>query len=94
MSALGFHLGRGVDVGDDRQRRDSCCVISRTSAPVIEAASEQPARRSGISTVLSGVQDLRRLGHEVDAGLDHDLRVDRPASRARARESPTKSPTP
>ena len=39
----------------------------------MDSASEQPARRSGIRTVLAGIQDLRRLGHEVDAGHDDDV---------------------
>jgi hypothetical protein len=35
-------------------------------------ASEQPASRSGRTTVL-GVEDLRRLGHEVDAREADDV---------------------
>ena len=38
---------------------------------MIESASEQPARWSGISTVFSGLQDLGGLGHEVHAA-EHD----------------------
>ena len=45
------------------------------SAPVMDAASEQPASRSGIRTVFSGRQDLRRLRHEVDAGQHDDVGV-------------------
>ena len=40
---------------------------------VIEADSEQPASRSGIRTFLSGREDRRRLGHEVDAAEDDHL---------------------
>ena len=53
---LGLHLGRGVDVGDDRHAGEFRSRSSRTSSPVIEEASEQPALRSGISTVLSGLR--------------------------------------
>ena len=38
---------------------------------MIEAASEQPARRSGISTVFAGIEQLGGLGHEMHAG-QHD----------------------
>ena len=40
---------------------------ARSWSAVIESASEQPASRSGSSTVLSGRQDRGGLGHEVDA---------------------------
>ena len=42
---------------------------------MIDAASEQPASRSGISTVFSGAEDRGRLGHEVDAAEDDRGRV-------------------
>ena len=45
--ALGLHRGRGVDVGSPPARRDSAARMSRTSAAVIEAASEQPAADPG-----------------------------------------------
>jgi len=69
-------------------------LIKRTSVAVIEAASEQPARRSGISTVLSGQRtfDVSAMNWTpactmIRAGV-------LAASRARPRLSPTKSPTP
>ena len=44
---------------------------------MIEAASEQPARRSGISTRLVGIEELGGLGHEVHAGQHDHLGIDR-----------------
>ena len=56
------------------------------SSGAIDSASEQPAFASGISTVFVGIQELRRLGHEVDAGHDDDARL---AFRGFARERQT-----
>ena len=55
--ALGLHFGRRVDVGDHRHAGIGFAQRAH-SAPVIEAASEQPARGSGISTVLSGLSSF------------------------------------
>ena len=46
---------------------------SRTSAPVIASASEQPAFMIGNKDGLLLVHDLRRLGHEVHTGHDDDF---------------------
>ena len=53
---------------------------------VIEAASEQPARAVGNEHGLLGVEQLRRLGHEMDAG-EHDHRGIRPHRLARQRQA-------
>ena len=67
-----------------RPRRGARPSTSRSWSAVIDAASEQPASRSGISTVFSGREDRRRLGHEVDAAEDDRLGVGR---RRLAREA-------
>jgi hypothetical protein len=72
---LGLHIGGGVDIGHHRHA-GIALASSRTSAPVIESDSEHPAFMSGISTVLSMIEQLRGLGHEMDAALDDDLGVD------------------
>ena len=48
-------LGRRVDV-HDRHRAGCLACQARSCSAVIESASEQPASRSGISTVLSGLR--------------------------------------
>ena len=60
--ALGFHRRRRVNVRDDRHAGIGHRARQRTSSGVIDAASEQPARKSGMSTVLSG-----RKSFEVSA---------------------------
>ena len=47
------------------------------SSGVIDSASEQPARRVGDQHRLRRVEQLRRLGHEMDAGHDDDARLAR-----------------
>ena len=71
---LGLHVGRGVHIGHDRQAR-----IALLDQPHVgagdrggEAASGQQV---GDQHGLFRRQDLRRLGHEVHAGLDDDLGV-------------------
>ena len=51
---LRLDLGGGVDVHDDDRAADARAFQSRSCSAVIESASEQPASRSGIRTVLSG----------------------------------------
>ncbi len=74
-----------------RRRRGARPSTSRSWSAVIEAASEQPASRSGISTVFSGAEDRRRLGHEVDAAEDDRLGVGRGRLAARGRASRRRS---
>ena len=76
MSTLGLHRRRRVHVGHDRHAGIALAAAARTSPAVIESASEQPARRSGISTVFAGIEELGRLGHEVHAGQHDHLGVD------------------
>ena len=64
------------------------------SAPVIEAASEQPARRSGISTVFSGERIFAVSAMKwTPASTMTSASVFAPCC-ASASESPTKSATP
>jgi len=64
------------------------------SAAVIEAASEQPASRSGISTVFFGFNSLAVSAHEMDAGEDDSHRHRFAPLRAPVpRLSPTMSAT-
>ena len=63
--------------------------MSRTSAPVIEAASEQPAFRSGISTVLSGLRIFEVSAMKCTPAWTITFAFDRAASLARPRLSPT-----
>ncbi len=51
---LRLDLGGGVHVGDDRHARDSAGAAGARRRPVMDSASEQPARRSGIRTVFAG----------------------------------------
>ena len=63
------------------------------SAAVIEAASEQPASRSGISTVLSGFSNLAVSAMKWTPASTITWASVRAASRASARLSPTMSAT-
>ena len=65
----------------------------RTSSAVIEAASEQPASRSGISTVLSGLSSLEVSAMKCTPACTMTSAVVRAASLASCRLSPRKSPT-
>ena len=87
-----FTVGRAVDVADDR-RGPGCSSSHRANDRRGQpSASEQPASRSGTTTMRVGVQDLRRLGHEVDAAEARSRRRPSSAPPARAAsESPTKS---
>ncbi|MNL78209.1 hypothetical protein D3C87_2045440 [compost metagenome] len=69
-------------------------MISRTSAPVIDEARLQPARRSGISTFFSGASTLLVSAMKCTPAWTITAASHLAASRARARRSPTKSPTP
>ena len=89
--ALGLHLGGRVHVRDDDARRDARPSSARSWSAVIDAASEQPASRSGISTVFSGARIDGRLGHEVDAAEDDRLGVGAPPPGARGRASRRRS---
>ncbi|MNC73409.1 hypothetical protein D3C75_1245980 [compost metagenome] len=64
-------------------------MISRTSAPVIEEASEQPARRSGIRTVLSGDRIFEVSAMKCTPAWTMTLAFERAASLASPRLSPT-----
>src|SRR5262252_10065588 len=66
---------------------------SRTSSPVIEEASEQPALRSGISTVLSGLRILEVSAMKCTPHCTMISASTFMASRASWSESPTKSAT-
>ena len=66
----------------------------RTSAAVIEAASEQPARRSGISTRLAGLRSLAVSAMKCTPASTITSASTFMASRAKARLSPTMSATP
>ena len=67
---LGLHLGGGVDVGD----HDGAGVLAPSRPATGRRSANRPAssrpRASGISTVLSGREDLGGLGHEVHAAED------------------------
>lgn len=67
---------------------------SRTSAPVMDSASEQPAFGSGMSTVLSGQVILAVSAMKWTPANTITSASVRAASRARPRESPTMSATP
>ena len=72
--AFGFHVGRGVHVGDDGQVR--VFLLQQAHVGAGDGGGERAAGfEIGDQHRLVGRQDLRRLGHEVDAGLDDDLRV-------------------
>ncbi len=96
-AAKRLQVGRRVDVGDRHQvvrrrsLRPSCSQQSSTCSMSAMSASEQPAARSGSTTVtrwpprsrqpLGPVgQDVGRFGHEVDAA-----KGDRPALLRRRR---------
>ena len=65
----------------------------RTSAPVIDAASEQPAAMSGISTILSGDRIFAVSAMKCTPAWTMILASVLAASRASWSESPTKSAT-
>ncbi len=67
--------------------------MRRTSAAVIEAASEQPARRSGTSTVLSGLSSFAVSAMKWTPAKTITRASVRTASRAKARLSPVMSAT-
>ena len=72
-----------------------CCRrSSRTSSAVIDSASEQPERRSGISTVLDGLSSLAVSAMKWTPASTITSASTVIASRARASESPTMSETP
>ncbi len=68
--ALRLHRGRGVDIGDDRH-----AGMLGAQQPHICRGDQLGERASGFHVGdqhgLLGVQQLRRLGHEMDAG-EHD----------------------
>src|SRR6185503_1776186 len=66
---------------------------SRTSSPVIEEASEQPARTSGISTVLSGLRIFEVSAMKCTPACTMIGALVLVASIASCSESPTKSAT-
>ena len=66
---LGLHLGGGVHVGDD----DGAGVLGLPGAQLVggdRVGQRAAGVRVGDQHGLLGRQDLRRLGHEVDAGED------------------------
>ena len=74
---IGFRLhgGRRVDVGDDR-----CAGIALAHQPHIGCSDRIRQRTAGLEIGdqhgLLGIEQLRRLGHEVDAGEHDDIGVD------------------
>ena len=66
---------------------------SRTSSAVIDSASEQPARVSGISTVLLGFSSFAVSAMKCTPANTITSASTRIASRARLRLSPTMSAT-
>ena len=78
-----------------RQRHPGVPIVTyvNTSAAVIDSASEQPARRSGISTVFSGFSNLAVSAMKCTPASTMTEASVRAASRASARLSPTMSPT-
>ena len=71
---LGLHVGRGVDIGDDRHAGEGS-RNRRTSAPVIESGERAAGAHVRDQHRLVGVEQLRGLGHEVHAALDDDLGI-------------------
>ena len=66
---------------------------ARTSSAVIESASEQPARTSGISTVLPGFRSFAVSAMKWTPASTITSASVEAASRANARLSPTMSAT-
>ncbi len=71
---LRLHLGGGVDVGDHRH-----AGIALAQQPHVGPGDRRGERAAGLEVGdqdgLLGVQDLRRLGHEVDAAEDDHVGV-------------------
>ena len=72
--ALRLHVGRGVDIGDDRD-----AGIALAQQPHVGAGDRGGERAAGPHVrdqhQLVGIEQLRGLGHEVDAALDDDVGV-------------------
>ncbi len=79
---LGFHLGRGVHIGHDRQA--GIFLAEQAHIGASDRGRQRTAgARIGDQHGLVGRKDLRGLRHEMHAGLHDDLRI---GARRLARE--------